>query len=87
MAKPILVSLIDVAQEPDSKNNKYFLEVLYHDYFYKDIERRVHKHGVQVGGQLVGKSQLDTGGIQDTKLFDAGQHAPLSDTVDTSAHL
>jgi hypothetical protein len=35
-------------QEPDSKDNKLFMDVLYHDYFYKDIERRVHKHGVQV---------------------------------------
>jgi hypothetical protein len=39
---------LPLLQEPDSKDNKLFLDVLYHDYFYKDIERRVHKHGVQV---------------------------------------
>lgn len=40
-------------QEPDSKDNKLFLDCLYHDYFYKDIERRVYAHGVQVRGCLI----------------------------------
>lgn len=47
-----VLSLVAVAvlstQEPDSKDNKFFLDTLYHDFFYKDIERRVFAHGVQV---------------------------------------
>lgn len=35
-------------QEPDSKDNKFFSHTLYHDYFYKDMERRVFAHGVQI---------------------------------------
>lgn len=35
-------------QEQDSKDNKFFLDSLYHDLFYKDIDRRVYAHGVQV---------------------------------------
>lgn len=37
-----------VVQEPETKESKIFLHALYHDYFYKDIERRVYAHGVQV---------------------------------------
>jgi hypothetical protein len=36
-------------QESDSKDNKYFLDTLYQDYFYKDVDRRVHAYGVKVG--------------------------------------
>lgn len=45
-------------QEPESQDNKLFLHSLYHDYFYKDIERRVYAHGVQIRvGKWVDKLQ------------------------------
>jgi hypothetical protein len=37
------------SQDSDSKDNKYFLDTLYQDYFYKDVDRRVHAYGVKVG--------------------------------------